>query len=285
MSVNIGCNIVDPRCDEPENYVKAVYLEQVAEYRRYGFSHLEFSHVLMLSEDDAKAIKDLALTLGMIPWSIHSEHLNAPGPAALAEYLATQERCAKVAAALGTFVMVCHIPNVEPRAGDMKRDLEVLARVADITGAHGLTLAIETHPCDYIIEVVDRLDRPDVGMNLDTGHSYLYDGGDVAAVARKIGKRLKTLHLQDNFGTNDDHQPPGLGKIDWHATLSAIKGTGYQGPLMLEMTGGGVKSRRADAFLKEFPQDKELVFAKAYLEHVWERINEGDEKRPVPSSI
>lgn len=263
-----GCNIVDTLCDSGDSYTKDVYLKNIKKYSQYGVSHLEFSHVTVISEDDAKEIKDLALQLDITPWSIHSEHLNTPGQAALKDYLEIQEKCAKNAKALETRVCVCHLPNLEPRAKDLKRDIEILSRLADITAKHDLKLAIETPPYEYIIEIVEAIDRDDLGINLDTGHTFL-EGVAPARAARAIGKKLFTVHLQDNFGTNDDHQPPGLGKIDWRNVLKALKEIEYTGPLMLELTGSEVKSRRTDKYLRDFNFEKEILFAKSYLSYLW----------------
>jgi sugar phosphate isomerase/epimerase len=266
---SIGCNIVDPICDEGDNYTKEIYLKNIPRYRNLGFTHLEFSHVTVLNEDDAHEIREFTQKLGIMPWSIHSEHLNRDSDAAIEEYFKTQEHCAKVAKALGTKICVCHIPNIQPRAAAKQRDIDLLSRLADITGKYGLKLAVETPPYEYIIELVDSIDRKDVGMNLDTGHSFL-EGHNPASVAKAIGKRLITTHMQDNFCINDDHLPPGLGKIDWRETLKAIIATGYDGPFMLELTGGGVKQRRNIEQLRDFELDKEMVFAISYLNYLLE---------------
>jgi sugar phosphate isomerase/epimerase len=227
----------------------------------------------MLNKDSAGEIREFCRKTGMVPWSVHSGHLNAPGKAALSKYLRTQTHCAEITRALAAKVMVCHIPNVEPRAAAPDRDIDVLTRVADITRAHGLILAIETYPADYIIKLADAINREDVGINLDTGHSYLYDSKDVASVARKIGKRLVTTHIQDNFGAHDDHQPAGLGKIDWLSTLKAIKKTGYSGPLMMELTGNGPKNHRSTENLRTFDLEKEIIFAAAYIQFLWRKTS------------
>jgi sugar phosphate isomerase/epimerase len=271
IGCNIGCNIVHPDYEDVNKYNEALYFELIPKYKKYGFTHIEFSHVHKLDEAGAARIRELCRTTGIIPWSIHSEHLNADGAQALEDYLAIQRHCCKIAKALDAKVVVCHIPNVEPRAKAFERDVDVLTKLADITREYGLKLAIETPPYEYIIELVDAIDRDDVGMNLDTGHTFL-EGHDPASVARKIGKRLFTTHLQDNFGVNDDHQPPGLGKIDWHSTLVALNEIGYNGPLMMEMTGPGVKDCRSVKELRNFALEKELIFAKAYLKYLWQNF-------------
>jgi sugar phosphate isomerase/epimerase len=146
-----------------------------------------------------------------------------------------------------------------------------LKRLADITGKYGLKLAIETPPYEYILEIVEEIGRDDVGVNLDTGHTFL-EGKDPAEVAIAIGKRLFTLHLQDNFGLNDDHQAPGMGKIDWISMIKALKNINYAAPLIMELTGSEVKARRSDKFLKDFSLEKEIIFAKSYLEYLWNTV-------------
>ncbi len=271
---NIGCNIVevDPDCNDAANYTLPGYLRNIDRYRDYGIRSLEFSHVTALDIDSASEIREFCRKIGMAPWSVHSENLNCSGEEALKDYLRVQKHCAEIAGALDAKVMVCHIPNIEPRAEELDRDLEILAKLADITRGCGLKLAIETDPAEYIIGLVDALNRRDVGINIDTGHSFLKDGGDVAETVRKIGKRLLTTHIQDNFGENDDHQPAGLGSIDWFAVLKALKETGYEGPLMMELTGPGVKAHRSDEYLRNFELEKEIIFSAGYLDFLSRKI-------------
>jgi sugar phosphate isomerase/epimerase len=275
MAASIGCNIVHPECDRGDMYTRPVYLERLDAYRGYGFSHIEFSHVTVIDEADAEVIRRRAEELGLVLWSIHSEHLNTPGPQGLADYLKVQTHCARVARELGTPAYVCHVPNLQPYAADVPRDVEILNRLADITDAHGLRLAIETGPkTSYVIELADRIGRPTVGINLDSGHTFLL-GEDPAQAARQIGRRLFTTHLQDNFGRNDDHQAPGMGKIEWRPLLRAIRDTGYTGPFMVELTGRGVAANRTAEELRDFPLEKEIIFTLAYLGMLAAEMSQG----------
>ena len=273
---SIGCNIVDPGVDDIPGYTRDVYLRRIADYRDYGFRHLEFSHLLALSPEDAAAIRESCRRAGIVPWSVHSEHLNEGG--SQEDYFRTQEHCAKIADALDARVMVCHLPNLEPRF-DFPRAVEILSRLADITAKYRVRLAIENcsfhGDIDFIIRVIDELNRPDVGFNLDTGHAFCGETSDLACVIRRIGSRLITTHLHDNFGKNDDHQPPGLGRIDWISVLHALGEIGYDGPLMMEMTGNGVKQHRSTEELRDFELEKELLSALAFLRFQWERAFRG----------
>lgn len=267
---NVGCNVVVPEIEDCMAYTAEVYLEHIEPYRKLGFRHLEFSHLMALSVEEALVIREHCRECGIIPWSVHSEHWN--DGILLEEYLATQEHCARVADALDARIMVCHLPNVNPRLGDFERDLEAITKLADITRKYKLKLAIEgclAGDWEYIIKIVDTLDRVDVGTNLDTGHASLYSGEDLGDLIHRLGPRIFTLHIQDNFGHNDDHLPPGIGLINWQKTLQALKQVGYRGSLMMEMTSPVIKKHRSVTELKELALEKELIGGKTYLEHVW----------------
>jgi sugar phosphate isomerase/epimerase len=264
---SIGCNIVDPVCDKGEMYTKEVYLRNLAHYRHYGIRHIEFSHVTVIDVADANEIREYMQAIGLVPWSIHSEHLNDSTEAGLQAYLKEQIHCCDVAKALGTKVVVCHLPNINPH--ELDRDCDILNQLADITSERGLTLALEICqlPTAYHIEVIDQINRPDVGINVDTGHVFLF-GGDPAQSIRDVGHRLVTTHLQDNFGENDDHQPPGMGYIDWRGVLQALVDIDYRGPLMVELTGEGVKERRTVPQLRQAPLEKEIILMQSYLTYL-----------------
>ncbi len=287
----IGVNLVHPEMDEEEFYTRDGYFQVLEQYRRYaGMIHcLEYSHVVNLSPEDAELVGKRSREYGFLPWSIHSEHLNEG--TGVEQYLRMQKHEAEVCAALGCRVMVCHLPNLRPYV-DLERDLEIMGRVADLAHSCGVALALETcgysegehaflSDADLVIRVVDALNREDVGINLDSGHCLLGQteknprilarmlAGEVPqslpALTERIGKRLFTTHLQDNFGLNDDHQAPGIGYLDWPALIPAIRNTGYSGPLMVELTGNQVKARRSVRQMRSFSLEKEILLAAAYL--------------------
>ena len=292
MKSRIGCNMVNTDYDCMSGiYTLDTYQRVLKKYERYTglIGALEFSHVDRITPEEGKVIGDLARKSGFDTWSIHSEHLNVGDT--LEHYLEVQKHEAEVCAALGCQVMVCHLPNLVPYV-DFERDLDVIGKVADLTHANGIKLAVETcfYPdensktnsdVDLVIQVVEALDREDVGINLDTGHCLIGQSGrnpetlekmlsgeieqNIPALVKRIGKKLFTTHLQDNFGLNDDHQAPGFGYIDWETLIPAILETGYQGPLMMELTGASVKVRRTVPQLRDYPLDKEVIFSASYL--------------------
>lgn len=269
FTVKIGCNIVrDP--DTEDTYTGAIYEEELRRYTALGFSHVEFSHVVKLDIPAAKRLRALSQKLGIQIWSLHSEHLNDSSREE--EYYNIERHCAEIGEALGINVAVCHLPNIENRANDFERDLRIIRNVLEIFRPRGIRLAIETcekNDVDYIIRLIDTINDPFLGANIDTGHVYCNITHDVGSVIRKFGERIITLHLQDNFGENDDHQMPGMGYIDWHDVIAALKEANYCGPLMMEMTGIGVKARRTVEKLRDYSIEKERIQGAAYLDWLW----------------
>lgn len=90
-----------------------------------------------------------------------------------------------------------------------------------------------------ILHVIETLDHPLIGACLDTGHANIAVQ-DIAAMIRLYGKHLKALHLQDNFGKigpiyEDIHMIPGNGRVPWAQIFAALKETGFDGALNMEL--------------------------------------------------
>ncbi|MAG94156.1 MAG: xylose isomerase [Planctomycetaceae bacterium] len=86
-----------------------------------------------------------------------------------------------------------------------------------------------------------------VGVNLDTGNSWL-GGGDPLAFVETFGKRIKHVHWKDLgaewedkrgtvFGCGMGTIPLGDGVIGIESIVQALKATGFEGPTTLEVAG------------------------------------------------
>lgn len=281
---NIGCCINNEKVTDCSMFTLERYLEKLALYREAGLTHIELSHLMALSAEDAVQLRNACRDVGLSIWSIHSENFNDTGGMSyggpyeggnLEQYFSDQIHCAATAQAASAKIFVCHLPNYtrQPRF-DFERNLKIMERLADITRQHGLILAIEnclTGDLDHMIQIVDALNRTDVGINFDSGHCFCFQDRDLAARIRQIGKRLASLHLHDNFGENDDHLPPGIGLIDWDTAIEAIMETPYEGPLMMELTGLPVKSRRSVPCMRDYPYEKELYLGAACLRRCFDK--------------
>ncbi len=128
---------------------------------------------------------------------------------------------------------------------DRIRDLnaEAIGRLAKEAAQRGIKLMVEN--LDRLFSGVDDLKVvldavPDAGFHLDIGHANLRLGlgeaNRTVSLLEAFGDRLAHVHISDNRGGEQDlHLPLGAGTIDWKGAIRALKKTGYDGTVTLEV--------------------------------------------------
>lgn len=85
---------------------------------------------------------------------------------------------------------------------------------------------------------IDQLGDEHFGCCYDSGHLNHF-GADEGEYIRKLGKRIKVVHLNDSWGKDfkgmDWHLMPGQGDVDWAKVATALKEVGYEGVANFEM--------------------------------------------------
>ena len=87
---------------------------------------------------------------------------------------------------------------------------------------------------EEICEVADALG---VGICWDFGHANISGICQSEGLAY-VGKRLRVIHINDNFGINDDHVPPFIGNINWKDAMHGLALTEFDGLLNFEISTG-----------------------------------------------
>ena len=84
-------------------------------------------------------------------------------------------------------------------------------------------------------ELLDPL--PALGLHLDIGHANLeVEQNTAIAILATHGRRLRHVHLHDNKGGWADlHLPLGVGTMDVAKYVTALKRSGYDGTITLEV--------------------------------------------------
>ncbi|THG31646.1 TIM barrel protein [Naasia lichenicola] len=112
--------------------------------------------------------------------------------------------------------------------------------IAQIDGS-GITLVLEPvnvrvdHPGSLLdrtsegVYVARGVDSPNFGILYDIYHSTV-EGEDVAAELANAGNLIRYVQIADAPGRGE----PGSADIDWPATLSILRASGYDGPIGLE---------------------------------------------------
>lgn len=115
----------------------------------------------------------------------------------------------------------------------------------------GIIVKSNTSNADEINAILDELnDDEHFGICLDTGHMNLVHQ-NIPSQIRKMDKRLKALHINDNDGIKDDHLIPTQGNIDWISVKEALEEIQYEGSFNMELT--------VYNYIKDI--DKNLVFS------------------------
>ena len=160
---------------------------------------------------------------------------------------------AVLAAKLGLKLVTFHagfLPHEKSDPG-FEKILDRLETVAEIFGAHKITLGLETgqETAQSLAALLQELDRPNVGVNFDPANMILYDKGDPAAALRVLAPWLRQVHIKDATrtkvpGTWGKEVPVGTGDVDWRAFFAVLRELNYNGDLVIEREAG--KQRVAD---------------------------------------
>ncbi len=107
-------------------------------------------------------------------------------------------------------------------------------------GMRSIPTTIEYEPglyverADELLALIDRVDHPLLGTNLDLGHA-LVAGDGVSGAIKLLGKHIWSVHLEDLQGAKHYHLPPGDGNFPFGEAKKALQSLGYAGPLTWEI--------------------------------------------------
>ena len=86
-----------------------------------------------------------------------------------------------------------------------------------------------------IVEAVDAVSSPYVGVCVDTNH--VNNAEHLPSAIRLLGSRIGVFHVNDNHGRGEEHLLPFDGLIDWEGFAQAAGTIGYRGAFVLESAG------------------------------------------------
>lgn len=150
--------------------------------------------------------------------------------------------CVALFAELGVRWMNVHPDAHAPmhdRAFTVQQNLASLSELVDAGRRLGVGIMVENVPAGFNTpeQLADLLEPlPDLGLHLDVGHANLrVPYNTTEALLARYGARLRHVHLHDNNGDGDQHLPLGVGSIDLPRMVRAIRQSGYDGTITLEV--------------------------------------------------
>ena len=97
---------------------------------------------------------------------------------------------------------------------------EVVKTAAD----HDVTLCVETGSLPALLQVGDRFES--IRYCFDTGYAHINRKNSFKEYVDKLARRTTHLHLTDNYGEFDDHEPPGvrggMARDNWDYLLNEL---------------------------------------------------------------
>lgn len=151
----------------------------------------------------------------------------------------------RMAAALGAPCITTEpggpLPDGMSRAEAMELFVRGLDAVLPVAEEAGVALLVEPEPGLLIetaaefVELAQRVSSPAFGLNFDVGHFFCVADPLPETVAT-LRRFTRHYHLEDMAATRvHEHLVPGRGAIDFPALCRAIRATGYDGFLTVEL--------------------------------------------------
>ncbi len=155
------------------------------------------------------------------------------------------ERCVDLARDLGAPIVTVWSGNGPAELDEdaaYARLVDGLKRLCDHAAERGVRIGFEPEP-GMLVEtaaqwcrVRDAVRHEALGLTLDVGHVLANRTGAPEAVLRAHADDLLVPQLDDHRSGVHDHLAFGEGEIDFTAVAAAIRETGFEGPLEVELS-------------------------------------------------
>jgi sugar phosphate isomerase/epimerase len=163
----------------------------------------------------------------------------------------------------GIGLVTMHAGFVPEDHDDPRRAVMVgrLRTLTDIFAREGVRLALETgqESASVLVEVLDEIDRPALGVNFDPANMLLYGSGDPIEAMRLLAPRIMALHLKDAKPSDTPGQwgtetPLGEGGVAWNEFFAISRDLPHEVDAIIEREGGDrrvAEIRSAVDFVRE----------------------------------
>jgi sugar phosphate isomerase/epimerase len=237
-----------------------------------------------MAPGEVDVLRDVLVSLDLVACGVSLVRHSILDPVAGAQNIAHTLRAIELAEALGAPIVSIgfHEPlprraqavpfwSVEMPLGDRADPVPLVRSLADAAASRGVSLALELYEGGPLgsgrlaVDMVGRVARPNVGVNLDVGNllrSPLAEGETWLECVLTCLPHTIFWHAK-NFQQVYEHPTGRLvgsvpatlpdGDIDYRRCLAAAKEAGYRGPITVEHYGGdGITAQRTGvAYLQE----------------------------------
>jgi sugar phosphate isomerase/epimerase len=161
------------------------------------------------------------------------------------------------AAAVGVRSIACHIGFVpEDREDEDYRAVrEMVRRICDHAAKNDQTFCLETgqEPADVLLNFLQDVSRPNLGINFDPANMIMYGTGDPIQAVAVLAPHIRSVHAKDGewpvkgvAGALGVEKPLGQGAVGIEQFVAKLKSLGYKGTVNVEREIEDREQRKAD---------------------------------------
>lgn len=218
------------------------YIEPMVHFGRELLSEAGYFHSVSLF-DDPLAIKELCNKYN-VKLSGLSSHTPLCKPEISVEYLKMAIRWAAEAGAPVVNTDEGPKPFWTTKAMDFELMKYTLTEASMVAERHGIKIGLEPHQQysktpEGLESIYNLVTSPSIGINFDTGNSYLAGGSDVYEWLESVKDRLVHLHAKDISLSQSNAErgkvtgtPVGCacgdGVVDWKRVIDIVKSSGKE---------------------------------------------------------
>jgi L-ribulose-5-phosphate 3-epimerase len=219
---------LNPLCANP-----AVWEHTAELLRQHGITIV--SGMFGCAGEDYSTLESIRLTGGLAPdstWSQNWKHV---------------QTVAGLAQRIGLKLVTFHAGFLPEAVSDpaFAKMLDRLGLVADLFHADRIVLGLETgqETAHSLAFWLQKLKRPNVGVNFDPANMILYDKGNPIDAVHRLGPWIRQVHIKDARrtrvpGTWGEEVVVGTGEVYWNAFLSTLIELNFAGHFVIEREAG-----------------------------------------------
>ena len=177
----------------------------------------------------------------------------------------------------GTGTVMMHVPHFgidtpAPDRAGISQSFDALCRSIDelmpLLDRTDTLIAVENmwrDSWETIEALLARYPANRIGLCYDSGHANANCNKRLETLAKNKG-RLQALHLHDNNGESDQHQPPFYGTVDWPRLAEILATSSYSREISFEMSMGNTPFVQEGVEIRDQPYENRLAFARDAFE-------------------
>jgi len=218
-------------------------LDSLPVIKQLGFDGVEICverkdwSLIELDKMPADAIRERIAQLNLAPhsFSFHQDYIYDD------HIFELTQKAIKMTPRFGTNIFI--FSGAKKKTGDTaewNRMIERTRTMVEIAADHGVILAEEFEPgfvvgtTAELLRQFDEIPSPHLAANVDLGHIFICDPDPLQAIAQ-IGGKIVHCHISGMPAGQHDHLIPQEGDMDLSLYLRALRSTGFDGALALDL--------------------------------------------------